>query len=142
MGGFRFLYRFMGSIWSLLGMGSLVVSMILLISKWAFSVFGIAMAQHNAVILPAILGLIFGGFCFYYGSQLIALKNWTRSAGISFHITMGVVILALAIAGYVLMHGSTIKVTRNLAVVELIAGILLSVVFDPAGLATFQPAGS
>ncbi len=100
MGGLRFLYRLMGSLWTLLGViGTVICAFILFISRPLASSLGNSLNIHIAVeparIFPALMGLFFCIFLIYYGTSLLGMKNWTRTIGIAFHITLGMILLTL-----------------------------------------------
>jgi hypothetical protein len=115
-GGFmviwRFVYRFVGILWMILGALILIVAIGYLIAV-------LAMSQYmNVLLSPAVqdlleplvsgikpgvqqsAGLMFAIFCIVFGFGFTSLRGWSRTLGIAFHFVTGLVIAVLSIVLY------------------------------------------
>jgi hypothetical protein len=126
----RFIYRFLGILWVMLGIVIMLIVLGYFILAQQVSNFFITqlpgVVQLMGPLLQARLtfqqlaGLIFGLFCIFFGLGLLRLRPWARTVGIAFHITMGVCVAALVVTFYVLL--STLTASESAQALVLVLG--------------------
>ncbi len=143
MNTLRFVYRFLGTAWILLGI--LIVAIVLgyFIAAQRISGFFLTQLPGVAQLLSPLLqtqvtaqqlaGIVFGVFSIFFGLGLLRLRPWARTVGIAFHITMGVCMVALVVNFYMrlgAMGASESAQTLVLALGGIVAFGLVAVGFQ------------
>jgi len=108
----RFIYRFVGILWIILGAVILTVAAGYLVAV-------LALSNYLNSFLPPVVknliepllsgvkpgvqqgaGLVFAIYCIVFGIGFIALRGWARTIGIAFHFVAGLVVAVLSIVLY------------------------------------------
>lgn len=148
MASIRFLCRFVGMMWLLIGILFFVISAVYLIATILINDFVISLLPEalTSLIMPIfssinytlqqVMGVAFGVFCLFFGFNLANLKSWTRSIGVVFHLAMGVCMLALTVALYARMTSPgllQVAIPNSWPTIWLVIGSLLTVGFFGVG---------
>lgn len=108
----RFLYRFVGILWLILGALIMVVAFGYLVAVDATNNYLNSLLSSNVkdLIVPLlvnvkpgvqqVMGVIFAVYCIAFGIGLLTLRGWARTIGIAFHIITGLVVAVLSILLY------------------------------------------
>ena len=114
MARLRFAYRFVGLLWVMIGVISLIIAIGFLLAGVALESFVQTQIPELSFlfgpslrIMPTLqqtLGILLGLFCIVFGSALFGLRSWSRTVGVAVNSTLGACVAAITIALFLQMQ--------------------------------------